>query len=136
MREIKFRVFSKDRMFIIESDSDFTLQFGNNKPMLAWYSNSGEFIEEWAVDNLMQYTGLKDKNGKEIYEGDIIKNGGGRICVVEWHQPTAGFDSKFMRDTVMNPAIDKSYGFQCNMWEMHVEVIGNIYENPELLEAK
>lgn len=73
---------------------------------------------------LMQSTGLKDKNGTEIYEGDIVKNIYDEIYVVKW------FDAGFYLEERYNGGFDYS--------ELHFgnnkEVIGNIYENPELLE--
>lgn len=63
----------------------------------------------------MQSTGIKDRNGVEIYEGDIVKAFGANIHVVEF------YDGKF------NPISD----LEAIYWE----VIGNIYENPELLEG-
>lgn len=73
---------------------------------------------------LMQSTGLKDKNGTEIYEGDIVKNIYDEIYVVKW------FDAGFYLEERYNGGFDYS--------ELHFgnnkEVIGNIYETPELLE--
>lgn len=80
---------------------------------------------------LMQSTGLKDKNGKEIFEGDIVDYKG-REAVVKWHGSYASFIYRFV-DELQERASD---------WEplflacYHFEVIGNIYENPELLEAE
>jgi len=85
---------------------------------------------------LLQYTGLKDKNGKEIYEGDIIKfalfepgievydTSGGpaptHVAVVRWSHYVSGFA----------PMAKRPMDFDT------IEVIGNIYENPELLRGK
>ena len=76
---------------------------------------------------LMQYTGLKDKNGVEIYEGDILcRYSRGEhipdVRPVVWNQQAA----QFRFDDLANPI---------NYFQS-IEVIGNIYENPELLEAK
>lgn len=73
---------------------------------------------------LMQSTGLKDKNGVEIYEGDIVKNIYDEIYVVKW------LDTGFYLEEKYNGGFDYS--------ELHFgdnkEIVGNIYENPELLE--
>lgn len=74
---------------------------------------------------LMQSTGLKDINGTEIYEGDIVENEYDEIYVVKW------FDAGFHLEEKYNGGFD--------YFELHFgdnkEVIGNIYENPELLEG-
>ena len=82
---------------------------------------------------LMQCTGLKDNNGKLIYEGDIIniwclnftKN---QISEVKFCKERAAFTFDFKTD-LGNIA-------PCTMEKTEIEVIGNIYENPELLEVK
>lgn len=74
---------------------------------------------------LMQYTGLKDKHGVEIYEGDILK-AGSDVVVVEWHKSKATFclqKDGWLFAHYFGEAIDAD---QC-------EVIGNIWENKELL---
>ena len=72
---------------------------------------------------LLEYTGLKDKNGKEIYEGDVMQNedGVGR-SVAEWDH--CGFNRRWIPIGVTSPL-----SLNTEQWE----VIGNIYENPELL---
>lgn len=83
----------------------------------------------------MQSTGLKDKNGKEIFEGDIVTDSH-TIGVLRNHQ-TLGFymaDEKgkenFLSDTVDTEGFEEAKEFMKNS----IEIIGNIYENPELLE--
>ena len=76
-----------------------------------------------------QYTGLKDKNGQRIFEGDIVRCESGRICeVVYFTSPgIAQFDLKPIA------AFDKPYPVLWNLFSGS-EVIGNIYDNPELLK--
>nr|DAT73759.1 MAG TPA: YopX protein [Caudoviricetes sp.] len=85
------------------------------------------------VDHLtiMQSTGLKDKNGQEIFEWDVVDYKG-RKAIIKWHSSYASFIYRFV-DELQERASD---------WEplflacYHFEVIGNIYENPELLEVE
>lgn len=76
---------------------------------------------------LMQFTGLKDKNGKEIYEGDILthhyhhENG-----VMEFNERRASFELKYFQDG--------SYQEMFLIEAPHFEIIGNVYETPELLK--
>ena len=73
---------------------------------------------------LMQYTGLKDKNGKEIYEGDIVKEGQFVMQVV-WNEKMASFGLSRAEWTFMHYFGEASNPENC-------EIIGNIHENPEL----
>ena len=80
---------------------------------------------------LMQSTGLKDKNGKEIFEGDIVDYKG-REAVVKWHGSYASFIYRFVDE--LNKRSAEWYPLY--LAYLKCEVIGNIYENPELLEAE
>ena len=80
---------------------------------------------------LMQSTGLKDKNGKEIFEGDIVDYKG-REAVVKWHGSYASFIYRFVDELQERVSDWEPLFLAC----YHFEVIGNIYENPELLEAE
>ena len=79
---------------------------------------------------LMQSTGLKDKNGNEIFEKDILDYNGRKV-IVKWHGSYAGFIYEF---------VDKLKNRTAEWQPLHLsyykfEIVGNIYENPELLEV-
>ena len=107
--------------------------------MVEIYRNRNQEIELRPRDEkiiLMQSTGLKDKNSKEIFEGDIITNGEAVVDVK--NHPTLGFY------TVVN-GVERFFGsitsikdFEKDVEEFSsvTEIIGNIYENPELLEVE
>ncbi len=112
MRDIKFRVWNKTNMKWV----GFGVYDGLHE----------DYVKEHCSE-IMQYTGLKDKNGKEIYEGDIISYKDGRVCEITWHEHTASFDSRGLTSNgIPRPLNDRPH--------ILCEVIGNIYENPELLK--
>lgn len=77
----------------------------------------------------MQSTGLKDKNGTEVYEGDIVKCSRGCPHVIYWEKELGGSYIGGM------PAWYLSGLLEGYAWTGAEEIIGNIYENPELLEG-
>lgn len=90
---------------------------------------SGEVMcgeDAFKPDALMQYTGLKDKNGKEIYEGDILSIRDGKPKQVKWSD-----DIRNCGECSEVQATGFDLEEFCNSNER--EVIGNIYENPDLL---
>lgn len=127
MREIKFRAYHKERKEIFEIAS---IDFEEKKAAL-----SNGVIKLLNVDfkqfELLQYTGLKDKNGKEIYEGDIVL-----IKLDEtstWHKTVVGFKKgAFIADLIDKE--DYVYIFHHGFTDDDFEIIGNIYENKNLLE--
>jgi len=116
-REIKVKAWHKDGKYWMNMDELF---------------NSFEYQNPFKRDDLemVQYTGLKDKNGKEIYEGDIIKAGTDLIGVVKYDEILAYYFIYFEKNDgeISIYSIRDENGFNINR-----EIIGNIYENLELL---
>lgn len=116
MREIKFRAWDKINkdMFNVES-----INFQESRV----YKDTVSYREFNNVD-IMQYTGLKDKNGKEIYEGDIVTLHNGKYKVI--------FNSKESRFVLRDDEFEMNIPFTNNN-NKRMEIVGNIYENPELM---
>lgn len=119
----KFRVWDKERWFF--PDNNFLIDSNG----VLYRINSATSIEVLCRDDftIQQCTGLKDKNGKLIYEEDIVKDiypKRGHLCVVIY------------RDDVGYVLQHKNVDYiTCNKKHMNqFQIIGNIYENPELLE--
>lgn len=115
MREIKFRAWKNN--FHGKGDWRWSMSYQDIYGLDEYFG----LLRSCSDYKLMQYTGLKDKNGTEIYEGDIVKAVG-------------KYDYKFKaRQIEFIDGAFKVIGY--GLCAALVEVIGNIYENPELLEA-
>lgn len=136
MRDIKFRAWSKsDNKYYYrvlvgntdETDSQYVCSSIHNGDSWVHFDKHCGVIE--------QYTGLKDKNGREIYEGDIVSvrdspvavEDEEGVCYVAWSSVLAGFILKG----------SDAYKFdEQSLSDLKLIIIGNIHENPELLEEK
>jgi hypothetical protein len=139
MREIKFRAWDERKKIMhynfqwMESGTDGNdwVVFKSDKQPIMSDAVKNPFFSQQLKK--MQFTGLKDKSGKEIYEGDILTGATSyennnderewtkeKPCVVEWYEECAG----------LNPFLLNAR-WRCDVIELGV--IGNIYENPELL---
>ncbi len=98
-------------------------------------SLEGEFLID--EDTICQYTGLTDKNGKKIFEGDVVKDSAGVCGEVKFGLYTAGFSiSDINQGFYIEFPEESLYRKELGYWESKVVVIGNIYDNPELLEEE
>jgi uncharacterized phage protein (TIGR01671 family) len=120
-REIKFRGF--DDGVIVYSHNN---SINNDNQQLSWFFNK---IREDAI--LMQYTGLKDKNGVEVFEGDIVErrylHGSVNRGYIEF--VNGSFKIRYIK---LEVGVAKVVGF--STISKGYKIIGNIYENPELLK--
>ncbi len=130
MNNIKYRALAKDGTWRYGSYPCLDVDMGNTKyPMDIFWNN---FLLSFRRETLGQWTGLLDKKCKEIYQGDILLMTYGRgaknLGIVEFKPDYAQFILRY-----------RSSGFACMCREIEArqdEVIGNIWENYDLLELK
>jgi len=112
MRKLRFRAWNKEEKRMSNPFTLFELAIPLSRKGFTFVFNKDDLI-------IMQYTGLTDKKGKEIYEGDVIEFKGLPPMAVKWQ----GNDNR-----------DYNYGW--NFGRNDCEIIGNIYENPKLEEEE
>ena len=124
MRATKFRAWDENEKRMIYSEKREEKRFVG----FGFYHDSGWDYNDFIF---MQYTGLTDKNGKEIYEGDVVKfvNNLDKISyyIVEWRKESCGFEP-------YSDSIDNCGCCGTGLKGGETEVVGNILENPELTE--
>jgi len=127
MREIKFRAWDGECFWHFDPKVGvFYLYFGGEQSSFDDPLDWQDILEEgWPVE---QYTGLKDKNGAEIYEGDITQS---------WNEFKSYNQAVIFNDGYFIPLVKVEYGYNVidSYSQENFEVIGNIHENPELLEG-
>lgn len=131
MREIKFRAWdvTDEKMF---KPDGFSFEMGISAITV---KEVGKLINPNEMSNtykIMQYTDLKDKNGVEIFEGDILGSFGKKRRVeVFWRGGAKGWTVRPVRGELRGQAFSPVPPI--SQYAAHSKVIGNIYENPELL---
>lgn len=136
MKQIKLRAWDKNNKYMITMENynpdEYFFRFDNFGNIEVYGANSESNYIDAGIDYdklddviLMECTGLKDTKGKEIYLGDIIFDEDGeysKTCVIDWSDEQAKFFGKSVYDYEVY-----------DMDEICGEIIGNIYNNPELV---
>ena len=118
-REIKFRVWDKEKKKFITTKPENSVEANVSLEFATGY------LTRWNEYVLMQFTGLLDKNGKEIYEGDIVRHY--KLNDHNKSEPIIG-------EITISPLQGVVGGNWPLSFDNRVEIIGNLYENPELMK--
>ncbi len=134
MRTIKFRGKRLDNGEWVYGSLDLT----DERPAISWRRTDGDGEQvPWFADveaaTVGQFTGLLDKHGKEIYEGDILRfaNSDSGVCEVRWNDSVSAFCIRFHFEHELGLKPLGSWR-EC---ERDIVIIGNIHDNPELLKG-
>lgn len=119
MKELKFRAWLKEKKKMVS-----VCQINLSNEYIDYIYNGNINRDSFMNIELMQYIGVKDKNGKAVYEGDVVQLFDGNKYIIKWNDQIACFE------------IVNDFGYLVFASNNDFEVIGNIYENPEWLEIK
>ena len=122
MREIKFRAWLKEHKSMIDV---MEIDIDNQTIFYYWFGDHDGHFENFNKIDLMEYTGLKDKNNKEIYEGDIVIHHNKMHKII--------FNAEEARFVLRDDEFELEIPFTNNN-NKRMEVVGNIYENSELIK--
>lgn len=132
---LRFRVWIKTEKRMIEIDDLLDIDYENEVVTTQQVYFENGLPDDRDLDNfvfeeieLMQSTGLKDKNGKEIFEGDVVKMAKDVYSEPTYYEVVRHYGGAYRLES-------KQHG--CELWLRHTgcEVVGNVYENKELMEA-
>ena len=135
MREIKFRAWDKEGGEMITDGVAFEMIHLALPPPEESYEHEGVMTpcpETYKRFDIMQYTGLKDKGGKEIYEGDIVK-----CHSWDWWDGVVTWQPEGSMGWCIEPLTENSHRGRYGMnYSYEFEVIGNVHEHPELMRKE
>lgn len=128
----KYRAWNTEKKIMCYDNEDLSAcywggVYSSEVGIINEYLNLPEHVRDYEY---MQYTGVTDKNGKEIYEGDIVRNQQGEVYKVEYYISMCRFVLVTNTGSTWEGIETDYYTSVCS----EIEVIGNVYENTDLLK--